>query len=270
MNAGLELFGEIGSNVEPAVPGAAAQPLDGAADGEVDAERLDVERDDPGGLIGVEHDVSAVLVGAPDDPRHVLDLARLEEDVAHRHQERPLVDRVVDGVVALADDDLEVGLGLVEVAHGREVAPLVDDAVALGGRAEARQDDRLRDRDVLVHHRRAGRRADDAADLVADGQRQVPPPLPPRPDAALAPGAGVLRESLLCGGGHRPERVIDQVRRVLEDREPGAVLEQRAHGRSLRSAQLSRFRRPSACWFHGTRCVVPAAARLLRLSRYQS
>jgi hypothetical protein len=36
-----------------------------------------------------------------------------------------------------------------------------------------------------VHHGRAGRRADDAADLVADGERHLPPALGPRADAAL-------------------------------------------------------------------------------------
>ena len=59
---------------------------------------------------------------------------------------------------------------------------------------------------------------------------------------------------------HRGERVVDQVRRVLEDRELGAVVEEVAH--CVRSRRPGPGRTasasPSACWFHGTRCVVPA------------
>jgi hypothetical protein len=68
----------------------------------------------------------------------------------------------------------------MEVADGREVLLLVDDPVPLAAEVEAREHDRLGDRHVLVHHRRARRRADQSADLVADGDRHVPPALAPR------------------------------------------------------------------------------------------
>ena len=226
---GLEPLGEVGADVEPAVARAAAEPLDRAADREVDAQRRHVERDDPRRLVGVEDHVRACLVRAGDDPGDVLDLARLEEDVADRDEQRPLVDRADDLLVVLADDDLELRLRLVEVAHRGEVAPLVDDPVPLRRRPEAGEDDRLSDGDVLVHHGRALGRADDPADLVADGERQVPPAFPPRPDPALAPRARVLGEPGLRAPRHRPERVVDQVGGLLEDRELGAVVEELAH-----------------------------------------
>ena len=72
----------------------------------------------------------ADLVRALDDRLDLLDLARLEEDMADRDEERALVDRLDDRAVVLADDDLEVGLRLVEVPHRREVPALVDDAVS--------------------------------------------------------------------------------------------------------------------------------------------
>ena len=72
----LEPLGEVRADVEPAVAGPAAEPLDGAADGEVDAERGDVERDDPGRLVAVEDHVRADLVGAAHDRLDVLDLRR--------------------------------------------------------------------------------------------------------------------------------------------------------------------------------------------------
>ena len=92
----LEPLGEVGPDVEPPVAGAAAEPLHRAADGEVDAERGHVERDDPGRLVAVEDHVRPDLVRAADDRLDVLDLPRLEEHVADRDEQRPLVDRVDD------------------------------------------------------------------------------------------------------------------------------------------------------------------------------
>ncbi len=149
--------------------------------------------------------------------------------MADRDEKRALVDRLHDLAVVLADNHLEVGLRLEEVAHRWEVAALIDDPVPFRSRSEAGEHDGLGDRDVLVHHRGARGRAHDATDLVADRQRQLPPALTPGPDPALAPGPCVLGEPLLHPGRHRPKRVVDQVRRVLEDRKLGAVVEQLAH-----------------------------------------
>src|SRR5439155_12465028 len=51
----LEGVGEIRTDIEPAVPGPAAEPLDTAADREVHVQRGDVQRHDPGRLIRVEN-----------------------------------------------------------------------------------------------------------------------------------------------------------------------------------------------------------------------
>ena len=77
----LEALGEIGPDVEPARARAAAEPLDAAADSEVDVERGDVERHDARRLVAVEHDVRTNLVRAPDDRLDVLDLPVLEQHV---------------------------------------------------------------------------------------------------------------------------------------------------------------------------------------------
>ena len=166
---GLEPLREIGPHVQPAVGRPTAEPLHRAADREVDTESRHVDGHDPGGLVAVENDVRAHLVRASHDRVDVLDLRLLEEHMADRDEERPLVDALHDLVAVLAHDDVEVGLRLVQVADGREVRALVDDAVLHRvDRREARQGDGLRDRDVLLHDGRPRRRADDAPDLIAD------------------------------------------------------------------------------------------------------
>src|SRR5581483_8986378 len=100
-----------------------------------------------------------------------------------------------------------------------------------------------RDGDVLMHHRAPGRRADDAADLVADRDRQLPPAFAPRADAALAPHPRVLEQARLGRRGHRGERVVDQVDAVLQDREAIAVREKLVHGMSVDQLTLLDWKR---------------------------
>ena len=212
---------QVRPHVQPAVARPAAEPLDGAADREVDSELADADRDDAGGLVAVEHDARAGLVRARDDRGGVLDLRRFVEHVGDRNEQRPLVDRFENLLGAFADDDLEIGLRLVQVANRGEVLGLVDDAVALRvDGAEAREDDRLGDGHVLVHHGRARLGADDPADLVADLERHRPPALGPGADASRPPDTGELGDAILGLGGHRAERVVDQIRRLGEDRKP--------------------------------------------------
>ena len=238
----LESLGEIGPDVEPAVARPAAEPLHRPADGEVDPERRDVDRDDSRRLVAVEDHVRAHLVCALHDRQDVLDLRVLVEDVADRDEQRPLVDPLDDLGVVLAHDDFEVGLRLVQVAHGREVPALVDDAVARRvDRPEARERDRLGDRDVLVHHSRARRRADDPPDLVSDRHRHRPPALGPGADPTLRPHARELGEALRHPPRHRAQRVAGQVGRMLENRELGAIVEEVAHEpESARDGRLGR------------------------------
>ena len=221
---GLEPLREVRPHVEPTGARPAAEPLDAAANGELDAELRQVERHDARGLVAVEHHVGAGLLRAANDRLDVLDLAVLEQDMADRDEQRPLVDRVHDRRVVLDRDDLEPGLRLVQVAHRGEVRRLVDDPVALAGRREAGEDDRLCDGHVLVHDDRARGRAEDPPELVADGDRHLPPALGPGPDAALPPGARVLAKVVLGRRRHGGKRVVDEVRAGLEDREAVAIL----------------------------------------------
>jgi hypothetical protein len=113
---------------------------------------------------------------------------------------------------------------LLEIADAWEILLFVDDASPLTAKVEAREDDRLGGCDVEVHDRRAGRCADEPPDLVAYGQREVPPALAPGAGAAGVPARRVLRNAVLGLDRHRPEGVADQVRGLREDREPVAVV----------------------------------------------
>ena len=165
----------------------------------------------------------ADLLAAALDRGHVLELGDLVEHVADGDEQRPLVDRLEQRVQVRHDLDLGARLRLEQVAHRGKLALDVDDAVSRRLQPEAGEDDHHRDGHVLVHARRAGACADDPADLVADGQRHVPPALAPRADAARLPHARVLGEAVLGRGRHRGQRVVDQVGRVGQDREAVAV-----------------------------------------------
>ena len=215
---GLELLDQVGADIQPPRPGAAAEPLDRASGRERDAEPADVQRHRSSRLVGVEEDVGTGLLGPPLHRCHVLQLRRLEEHMAQRHEERSLVDRV-DQRIQVGDDlDLCVRLRLEQVAHRRELAFDVDDPVARRSQPEAGQDDGDGNRHVLVHADGAGRGADDPADLVADRERHLPPAFAPRADPARPPHPRVLGEPLLGGSRHRRQRVVDQVGRLREDR----------------------------------------------------
>ena len=260
----LELLGEVGPHVEPAGARPAAQPLDRAADAELDAERRHVERHRARRLVRVEADVRAGLVRALDDALDRLDLRGLVEHVRDRHEQRALVDRVDHRVGVLADDDLgaEARPRLLHVAHRREEPLLEDDAVARRLQVEAREDDRLGDRHVLVHDGRAGRRADDPADQVADAEHRVPPAFAPGARAARRPLARELLQPALGLRRHRAERVVDQVRRRLEDREAIAVVGQ-LHGAKYLQRARARCRscaRPTRGRRRGSTTIGPGAA----------
>ena len=124
--------------------------------------------------------------------------------MADRDEQRALVDRVHDRLVVLADDDLEVALRLVEVAHGGEVAALVDDAVA---RRRGRKQERTTASATATFW---------CMTVEPGGAPMIRPiwsptvigivhqPLAPGADPALAPRARVLGEALLGAAGIAP------------------------------------------------------------------
>src|SRR5205814_5055342 len=170
-------------------------------------------------------------------------------------------------------DDLHVRpvppLRLLEVADRGELTLAEDDSVARRLELEAREHHRLGDRDVLVHRDRAGRRPDDPREPVADRHRCLPPALLPGPHAALAPLARVASQALLGADRHRAERVVDQVGRVLEDREAIAVALARLHGFSVPHAQRWVAAAPAeaAAWSRPARPPPDASPSTLRSRR---
>ena len=247
----LELLGQIRAHVQPARARPAAQPLHRAADAERDLERSHVERHRARRLVRVEAHVGAHRMCLRCNRLDRLDLSRLVEHVRHGNEQRALVDRLDHRLGVRAHDDLctEPRPRLLDVAHRREQTLLEDDPVSRRLQVEAREDDRLGNGHVLVHDRRARRRADDPADEVADAKHRVPPAFPPRARAARPPLGRELRQAPLRLGRHRAERVVDQVRRRLEDREaipvaPSAPRESNLQAKQLRAGALRDPRMP--------------------------
>ena len=79
---------------------------------------------------------------------------------------------------------------------------------------------------------------DGLADEVAHVARHAPPGLGPGPDAPLGPRVRVLLETLAGGHGHCAQRVRDEVGRLVERGELGAIAQQRvpAHTEAGREA----------------------------------
>ena len=85
---------ELGPDPEERRPGAAAEPLQAAADVDVDPQRRDVDGDRADGLIAVDDRDGADLPRPARDRRDVVDVGDLEEDVREVDERRPLVDRL--------------------------------------------------------------------------------------------------------------------------------------------------------------------------------
>src|SRR5437764_14370316 len=100
-----------------------------------------------------------------------------------------------------------------------EVERFADDLIALAGEVEARMDERLADRDVLVHDDFARLRADDFTDQIADRARHLPPAFFPGANAARRPQLGLLVQAVAGAGRHRAERVRGHINALREGRE---------------------------------------------------
>ena len=169
-------------------------------------------------------------MGAFGDRAGVLQERALEQNMRERNEQRLFVNRVEHSferggraVVRLDPLDAEAAIArvrFVDVHDRREFEFGVDDFVAarVGGRVKAGEDERLADRDVLMHRDRAGVCADDAPDLVANRERHLPPAFSPCAHAARRPRLGILADALERRARHRAQTVRDEIHRLVENR----------------------------------------------------
>ena len=204
----------------------AVQVLVAAADREIDAGAVDVERHRAGAVRQVPQHQGPRLVGGGGDRRHVVHPGRAVVDVGQREHRDVLVERrhqqigvdAAQGVALIQ----QVDQPLHDVHVGREVLSLGQDHLAPGAQPERRGEQLEQiDRGAVGDHHLAGVGADQGRDLVADAARRIDPAgVVPALDQA---GAPVTFEHLgdPFRHGHRqgPERVaveIDHVRRQAE------------------------------------------------------
>ncbi len=197
---------------EKAAARSAAQPLEHPTGEEIDAQRVHVDGEDADRVVGVERDERADLARPADDRCDVHHVRRAEEHVRDRDEPRPLVDGRDDplgvdrhAVVARHDDDAGAHPGgerVDDVAYRRKVERRHDDRVARRGVVERRDDRRVRGRDVRDHRDLARRGSEQRRHLVADRDRQLPPPRGPRLHAQRLPGVGVRVQPVARGARH--------------------------------------------------------------------
>src|SRR3989442_1019789 len=218
--------------------GAAAKPFEDAADGEIDAELTDIHGDRARGLETIQDDVRADAVGALDDGAGVYDERTAEKDEGNGDEESGVVnggeeffERQADAV--LAGDGFDAGavaaLLVVEVLDGWKFEIGHHDFVARASEIEARGDDGLGERDVLVERQFPGRGADEGGDLVADARGHLPPAFFPSADAARVPEVGIIAQPVIDSAGHGAEGIADQIGGALEDGEFLAPVEKIIH-----------------------------------------
>ena len=216
--------------------GAAVEVLVAAADREVGAGGVQVERHGAGRVRQVPDGERSGRVGDPRQLGHVVDPAAAVVDV-RQQQQGDVVGQVIDQVGGLDQAQLQAGgdgdaFGDVEI--GREVAALRQEGAACrrvrllqgGGGAQCLEQvdrGRVAGRDLA----RPG--ADQGRDPVADPAREVDPAgAVPAPDQALAPLAGNrLREPRRGPPRQRAERIAVEVDQALGQGELGAQRRER-------------------------------------------
>ncbi len=248
---------EIRAHVQVSGARSAAEPFHRAADGEVDAEIGQVHRNGAGAP-GTRRGRSTrpTRCAFSIDRTHVLKARAPEQDQRDRHQRRAIVDGVDQAIDRRADrrigfhvDDIRAipAEPLEQVVIRRKIEILQHDAVARAVVAEAGRDDRLRDGRVLVHRDGVGRRTQQRREQVAGLAAHLPPAFMPRLHASPVPLVGKRRQILARASRHRAERMTDEIRAGLDDREFGAPLEERIHRvRKSNSSSQAQGERPKA------------------------
>ncbi len=213
--------GDVG---EGGRPGSAVEVLVGAADGEVHAPAVELDRHRSRRVAEVPEDEGPGVVDDRGDRLDVGEVSRAVGDLAEHHDRGPLPHGcadLFDGDARLALDldpaDGQATLGgdaLHDVAVGGEVVGVDDDLVPAGPGV-----DRGPDQLVEQHGRRVadgrlarGRTEAHPGDLVAQGERQVVPALVPAADESSAPlGLDELAQAGSGGGDRTAEGVAVEV-----------------------------------------------------------
>src|SRR5271163_3617691 len=233
---------QVFAHVEISYAGAAAEPFEYSAYGEIDAELAHVNGDGAGTLKNVENHTRANFMGTLDDGAGVDDVGAAEQDEGNRDEQSGFVDggekfveveaHVVHGRNNF-DARVLADLLVIKILDGGEFQIHHHNFVARAPEIEAGRDHRLREGDILVQGDFSGARADQRGDQVANADGHVPPTFFPSADAAFSPGIGVAAHRVVYGFGHGAERIADQIGGAIQDRKLVTPFEKLIHQSAL-------------------------------------
>src|SRR5438105_2123818 len=208
---GLQFGAQVLADVEISDSGAAAEPLEHAADREIGAEGANIDGNGPGGLESVENDVRANAVGACDDGARVDDEGAAKENERNRNEHRGFIDRGEELFQVEADRvfrrdnfhaSAEAALLVIEILDRRKLEVDHHNFVARAAEVKTGRNHRLRERDILMKRNLARLRAKQRSDLVAHADGHLPPAFFPGAYATLGPGIGVRAHAVVDAAGH--------------------------------------------------------------------
>ena len=183
---------QLGPHVKEGGPRPSAKPFQAASYRKIHAPFFHVYGNRPRGLVHIENDIGAGFARASHDGLGIHDACGPKQDVAHRHQESPLIDGVektrevhADAVFRSYDADLRTFgfLGVAEIRHGREVHVRKDDLPPGTAKIETRKNDRFRDGHVRMKGDFPWICANNRSDQIAHTDRHLPPGIRPRLDS---------------------------------------------------------------------------------------
>ena len=195
----LESGGQLLPDIQEGIPRPPAEPLQTAADVKVDIQLSDVDRNDAGRVVAVDHGQGPCVPGPGCDAGNVLNISRFKVDVGCGDKHCSLIDPLqyrggIDTTLISARHHVQLPAHEASdagdsIKRGREILVCGDDFVFLLVSFEelGRERHPMSDRSVGYHRHLILACADDTGHSITDFPGQVPPLFTPGCNSFLGP-----------------------------------------------------------------------------------